>query len=69
MRKFCDFEGCRKRTSFFTSCKFCGLDFCTCHFQPEIHSCQNIQMCQKDAFEKNKNFLLSCAYVAPKIRT
>ncbi|AQM73218.1 ubiquitin-like protein [Noumeavirus] len=69
MRKLCDFEGCHKRKTLFGGCKFCGLTFCSGHFQPEIHSCQNIQTCRKDAFEKNKNFLLSCAHTASKIRT
>ncbi|KAH8106743.1 hypothetical protein BXZ70DRAFT_914904 [Cristinia sonorae] len=48
-------------------CPHCRAEFCAQHRMPEHHSCQNLESCRQQAFEKNKAKLESERTVASKM--
>ncbi len=58
----CDYEGCKnKRAPIIGDCCYCTLKYCTQHRLPELHKCDNLDMCCKKAQKENSDRLKSQA--------
>ncbi|KIY42950.1 hypothetical protein FISHEDRAFT_38396 [Fistulina hepatica ATCC 64428] len=51
------------------SCPHCSMLFCGSHRLPEHHSCNKMEDCRQQAFERNKTKLESERTVASKMTT
>lgn len=49
------------------TCRYCTNNFCGKHRLPESHTCENIQYCRQQSFEKNSSKLMGEKCVADKI--
>ena len=56
----CNFPQCKRRASLIIGdCKYCQLHFCNEHRLPESHSCQGMDKCKQEHFNRNKDKLMS----------
>jgi len=58
----CDYEGCKnKRAPMIGDCSYCTMKYCTQHRLPELHKCDNLDVCCKKAQKENSDRLASQA--------
>jgi predicted nucleic acid binding AN1-type Zn finger protein len=56
----CAFGECQDRVAKIIGfCKFCEKDFCSRHRTVESHTCEKLEACRKQHFDKNSNKLMN----------
>jgi len=64
----CAFGDCnQKPVLIIGDCKFCNQKYCGTHRLAEAHACANLQSCRDQAFNKNKEKVMSEKCVASKV--
>jgi hypothetical protein len=64
----CAVENCPDRIAKIVGeCRYCGQGYCSRHRLPESHSCDNLQCCRQESYEKNSSKLLNEKCVADKV--
>lgn len=54
----CFLNNCNKKTNkFIGKCSYCLNIYCMKHRLPEVHNCENINLCKRKAFKDNEKLL------------
>ena len=57
-KSFCAIDECNNRAILIVGdCNYCNEKYCCLHRLPEAHSCKNMDICYKNAFEKNEKLV------------
>jgi predicted nucleic acid binding AN1-type Zn finger protein len=58
----CDYSECKnKRAAIIGDCSYCSMKYCSQHRLPELHKCDNLDVCCKKAQKENSDRLASQA--------
>ena len=68
MTKKCSYGDCKKNVAFaIGDCVYCVKMFCLKHRLPEDHDCNNMNVCKRNAMERNSVLLMKSKCVGTKI--
>jgi ubiquitin-small subunit ribosomal protein S27Ae len=67
-KRTCAHDGCNSRAVLiFGDCNYCNEKYCSLHRLPEDHLCKNMDICNKNAFDKNERVVNGGKCVRDKV--